>query len=575
MASYLSDGIRVYVEKLIDWDSYFRLKKGEDVDVEAEKGAILGVLEAAAEICQDIETESRAGWAEPARIVDGMVVFPAHVAHGYERLREAGLVSLSVSEKYGGFDLPSFVANIVLQMVARADAALMTIVGLQAGVAEDIQRYGSEEICQEYLPRFASGEVQGAMDLTEPQAGSDLGAITTRATEADGQIFLDGQKVFITNGGAEIHLVLARDAQGFDQSRGTTKGLSLFVCPRSLADGTPNGVGVERLEHKLGIHGSPTAVVCFEHAQAFRIGNKGEGFKAMLDLMNNARLGVAGQGIGIAEAALHEALAYARERKQFGGPIGDQPLMKSMLSRMVLYVEASRALLYRCTTLVDQNQAIEAFLARESDLSEAERESYREEHDRNSIRIRLLTPLAKYLATEYCDSVTRNAIQVHGGLGFMEESVAGRLHLDGIITTIYEGTSEIQVSFALKEIGRGALQVVFEQLERELETMTEAPLREFADKVRAGIAAINEASASLIADPGYALLSARDVGEMVIHVIVGTELLRQAQADPERLDLAVSWVNLKMLELAMYARRVSEGDGSRVERCERIIDLHR
>ena len=575
MAGYLSDGIRVYVEKLIDWDSYFRLKKGDDVDVEAEKSAILGVLETAAEICQDIEVESRAGWAEPARLVDGMVVFPAHVARGYQRLRDAGLVSLSVSEKYGGFDLPSFVGNILLQMIARADAALMTIVGLQAGVAEDIQRYGSEEICQEYLPRFASGEVQGAMDLTEPQAGSDLGGITTRATESGEQIFLDGQKVFITNGGAEIHLVLARDAQGFEQSRGTTKGLSLFVCPRTLPDGTPNGVSVERLEHKLGIHGSPTAVVRLEHAQAFRIAKKGEGFKAMLDLMNNARLGVAGQGIGIAEAALHEALAYARERKQFGAPIGDQPLMKNMLSRMVLYVEASRALLYRCTTLVDQNQAIEAFLARESDLSEAERECYREEQSRNSTRIRLLTPLAKYLATEYCDSVTRSSIQVHGGIGFMEESVAGRLHLDGIITTIYEGTSEIQVSFALKEIGRGALQVVFEQLERELDTMSEAPLRAFADKVRAGIASINDASAALVADPSYALLSARAVGEMVIHVIVGTELLRQAQVDPERLDLAASWVNLKMLELAMYAQRVSEGDVSRVERCERIIDLHR
>ena len=442
-------------------------------------------------------------------------------------------------------------------------------------MAEDIQRYGSEEICQEYLPRFASGEVQGAMDLTESQAGSDLGGITTRAIESEGQVFLEGQKIFITNGGAEIHLVLARDDASFDQSKGSTRGLSLFVCPRTLPDGTPNGVTVERLENKLGIHGSPTAVVRLDHAQAFRIGRKGEGFKAMLDLMNNARLGVAGQGIGIAEAALNEALSFSRSRKQFGMPIGDQPLMKSLLSRMVVYVEASLALLYRCTTLVDQNRAIEDFLARESDISEAERERYSGEQERNTIRIRLLTPLAKYLATEYCDNVTRSAIQVHGGLGFMEESVAGRLHLDGIITTIYEGTSEIQVSFALKEIGRGALQVVFDQLESDLARIDEEPLRELADKVRAGIVAINGVSAALLADPGYALLSARSVGEMVIHVIVGTELLLQAQADPQRVDLAAFWVNLKMLELAMYAQRVSEGDGSRVERCERIIDLHR
>ena len=156
----------------------------------------------------------------------------------------------------------------------------------------------------------------------------------------------------------------------------------------------------------------------------------------------------------------------------------------------------------------------------------------------------------------------------------MQESVSGRLHLDGIITTIYEGTSEIQVSFALKEIGRGALTVVFEQLQNELAEMTEAPLRELAVKVRAGIAEINRASAALLQDPGYALLSARLVGEMVIHVIVGTELLRQAEADPRRFDLAASWVNRKMLELEMYARRVAEGDSSRVERCDRIIDLY-
>jgi len=228
-----------------------------------------------------------------------------------ELLRDAGLVSLSVKEEHGGFDLPTLVCNVVLEMVSRADAGLMTVVGLQTGVAEDIQTFASDDLCREYLPRFASGEFQGAMDLTEPQAGSDLGAITTRAYEENGRYFLEGQKIFITNGGAEVHLVLARDDDSFDQSKETTRGLSLFLTPRTLSDGSPNHVLLERLEHKLGIHGSPTAVVRFERAEAFLVGTKGEGFKAMLELMNNARIGVAAQGVGIAEAALQEAVRYA------------------------------------------------------------------------------------------------------------------------------------------------------------------------------------------------------------------------------------------------------------------------
>jgi alkylation response protein AidB-like acyl-CoA dehydrogenase len=322
----------------------------------AERAALRGVLETCAEICAAIEPESRRLVAARAAR-ERRVVQPAHVRNGYEKLREAGLVSFGVAERFGGFELPATIANVILQMVSRADAALMTVMGLQAGVAEDIQRYASEELCQRYLPRFVSGEVQGAMDLTEPGAGSDLGAIQTRAVEEQGRFFLDGQKIFITNGGAEIHLVLARDADTYDKSKGTTKGLSLFLCPRTLPDGSANPVRVERLEHKLGIHGSPTAVVRFERAEAWRIGVKGDGFRAMLDLMNNARLGVAAQGIGIAEAAVAESIRYSRERKQFGMPIGDQPLMKNLLSRMVLSLEGSRALLYRVSALVDRNTA--------------------------------------------------------------------------------------------------------------------------------------------------------------------------------------------------------------------------
>ena len=576
MSAYLGDAVRVYFEHLVDWDSYFEWSKGADCDPESESEALFSVVETAAQLCAEIEETTRPGWAEEAKLVDGAVVPPKHITDAYERIREAGLISFGVREEYGGFDLPAFVANLLLQMIARADAGLMTMIGLQAGVADDIQEFASEELKQRYLPRMASGELMGAMDLTEPQAGSDLGQITTRAVERDdGRCFVTGGKIFITNGGSEIHLVLARDDETFEQSKGTTRGLSLYIVPRTLPDGTRNPVEVTRLEEKLGIHGSPTAAVRFEEAEGYRIGKQGEGFKAMLSLMNNARLGVAAQGIGIGEAALSTAIAYARERVQFGVPIADQPLMKDKLARMTLALEGGRALLYRACMLIDRNRAIDrAFERGAPGLSDTDRADMERERERNETRIRLQTPLSKYMATEAADSITRDAIQVHGGLGFMAESEVGKLHADAIITTIYEGTSEIQVSFALKEIGKGALSIVFENLEAELKGFDDPDLRPFADKVLEGMQLILDASSALMADMGYALMAAESLAEVVSSVIVGAELLSQARADERRLDLAASWINRRMVDLESRCRRIKEGSSDRLDRCSAIIALN-
>ena len=578
MSEYMGDAVLLYLQELIDWEAYFNWRKGEASDVEVDRAALQEVLETAAQICEEMEPALRAGWHQSAALEDGEVVYPPHIQETLDKLREAGLVSFGVEEEYDGFGLPSFVSNVILQMVSRADAGLMTILGLQAGVAEDIQAYGSEELKRTYLPRFASGEVMGAMDLTEPQAGSDLGAIQTRATEEDGRYFIDGDKIYITNGGCEIHLVLARDAATFDQSKGTTKGLSLYLTPRTLPSGEKNGVSVARLEEKLGIHGSPTAAIHFDHAEGFLVGKQGEGFKAMLSLMNNARLGVAAQGVGIAEAALKVALQYARDRVQFGKPIAEQPLMKDRLAKMTLALEGSRALLYRACALVDQNNAIEKALARASEgsgeLSDAERVELDALYESNATRIRLLTPLAKYMGTEAADDISRDAIQIHGGLGFMAESEVGKLHSDAIITTIYEGTSEIQVSFALKEIGKGALGVVFESLERELKTFEDPKLKEQADKVLEGMNQILGAAGALLADFNYALMSAQSLAEVVASVIAGAELLKQAKADPRRFDLAASWINRRMSDLESRCKRIKEGSVDRLDRAQAIIALN-
>ncbi len=579
MSAYLNDAVLLYVNELIDWETYYHWRKGAQVDVAAERAALIEVLETAASICAEIEKTTRAGWHEEAKLVDGQVVYPDHIRRGYELLAEAGLISFGIEERYQGFELPAVIANIVLQMIARADAGLMTLIGLQAGVADDLQQYGSDELKETYLPRLASGEVMGAMDLTEPQAGSDLGAITTRAfaEEAEeGRFFLTGEKIFITNGGCELHMVLARDDDSFEESKGTTRGLSLYLCPRTLPDGSVNSISVTRLEHKLGIHGSPTATVRFDRAEGFLVGEKGGGFKAMLSLMNNARLGVAAQGIGIAEAALSSAVEYARQRVQFDAPIIEQPLMKNMLASVTLAVEGSRALLYRACRLVDLNRALEKALARSEatgEYSESERVEMEEHRRANDTRIRLLTPLAKYMATEAADEVTRVAIQVHGGIGFMAESEVGKLHSDAIITTIYEGTSEIQVSFALKEIGKGALTAVFEALEAELTSLEDPTLREYADKVRNGMKLILDASGALMADFAYALMSARSLAEVVISVVVAAELLKQAESAPDRFDLAASWINRRMVDLEGRTQRIREGSLDRLERAEKIIAL--
>jgi len=361
MADYFSSGMRLYLDHLVDWKALLEIRSGGSADVDAEVGAYRTILETASALAASFEPEARKNWAAEAELTpDGGAQSPPHIRRAYDQLREAGLVSLTVSERYGGYGLPALLNGVFLEMISRADPSLMMVVGLQTGAASDIERYGSDEVKDAFLPRFTSGEVQGSMDLTEPEAGSDLGGIATRVTDLpDGRVRVDGQKIYISNGGAEIHLVLARTP---DAPEGT-RGISLFVVPKFLleADGSPgrrNDLRCVSIEHKLGIHGSPTAAIRFESAEGFRVGPKGQGFKCMLSLMNNARLGVAAQGIGIAEAALSTALEYAKQREQFGAPIINQPLMKNMLARMTLSLEASRAILYRACALVEKTMRL-------------------------------------------------------------------------------------------------------------------------------------------------------------------------------------------------------------------------
>jgi 3-(methylthio)propanoyl-CoA dehydrogenase len=563
--------IELFIDHRVDWDRYFRLRGGE-VKTAEEVETYKTILRTTGDICADIAAGARDHWHEEARLEQGKVVVPPHIAAGYEKLKGAGLVCLTLSPEYGGYGLPAIVNSAYLEMVSRADPSLMTIIGLQAGVALDLEKYGDEALKRRYLPRFASGELQGSMDLTEPQAGSDLGGIVTRATREDGRYFLDGEKIFITNGGADVHLVLAREASSFEQSKGTTNGLNLMLCPVELPDGRRNGVRVSRVEHKMGIHGSPTCVVEFERAEAFLLGKPGQGFRAMLDLMNNARLGVAAQAIGIAEAAYREAVEHAKQRVQFGAPIIEQPLVKSMLTLMAINIQAARALLYRTCTLLDTTDALRRHLDSERGAADPDRPQLREELERNMQLIRFFTPLCKYYATEISNHVTRQGIQVHGGIGYMAETPAGHYHSDSIITTIYEGTSEIQASFALKEMAKGALFAALEQVRTELQSLDDGHA-DLVTLICRGIQCINDATPALVGDPQYALLNAKRLSEMVIDVVVSAELLAQAHIGEGKLELAQSFIHRHMVAVEMNARRIASGDASRIKRYDKILGL--
>ena len=573
MTDYFGPSMRLYIDELVDWNGYLRLRSGGAADVESEVSAFRSVLETTASLAQSFERRARESWEAEAELTeDGGARPPQHIRDAYDELRTAGLVSLGVSDAYGGAALPGVLNGMYLEMISRADTSLMTVVGLQSGVATDIEKYGDDALKAKWLPRFTAGEVQGSMDLTEPKAGSDLGGIATRGVEQpDATLHVTGSKIFITNGGAEVHLVLVRDADTFEQSKGTTNGLSLVLVPRHLDDGRRNGIRVARLEKKLGIHGSPTCEVVFEEAVGWRLGQKGHGFRAMLDLMNNARLGVAAQAIGVAAAALHDASRYAHERQQFGQPIARQALVLSMLAKMATNIEAARALLYRTFELLDMNQAREAALAR-GDLAPTEAEAERQELERDNVRVRLLTPLCKYFATEICQDVTRDAMQVFGGIGYTMDADVAKLHADSLIMTVYEGTSEIQASFALREMGKGALGVALARVRGELGELASDPLRaELAKLLQGAVGQIEECAQVLFADLPYALLRAKVMAEMVINVKAGVELLRQAGVDAARMDLAESWIRRRVIETDGMAQRIRENHKGRLERDQRIL----
>jgi 3-(methylthio)propanoyl-CoA dehydrogenase len=393
------------------------------------------VLSVMGEICGE-RVAPRAAEAdeEGAHYADGVVTYTAATQDAIQAFKEAGLFGAMLPREYGGLNLPESIYSMLVEIVARAESGLMTVYGLQE-IADMIEEYADEETKQRVLPRMARGEASGAMVLTEADAGSDLGAVGTKATwdEAAGIWHLNGVKRFITNGLADVSVVLARSEEGSTDAR----GLSMFLVEKDET------VKIRRIEHKMGIRSSPTCEIQYVNTPAILIGKRRFGLmRYAMNLMNGARLAVGAQALGIAEAAYREADQYSKERIQFGKPIRVLPAVGRLLLSMRVDIEATRALLAETATWVDLWKAYEKVVTAEGAEISAET---RARHKQCVALAETLTPMVKYCSTEMGNRVCYQSMQVHGGVGYMKEFNIERLFRDVRITNIYEGTSQLQV----------------------------------------------------------------------------------------------------------------------------------
>jgi 3-(methylthio)propanoyl-CoA dehydrogenase len=450
---------------------------------------------------------------------DGTVSYAKGIKESLEMLAKANVMGFTLPHRFGGLNFPNLVYSIATEMVSRADASLMNLFGLQ-GIAETINSFASEEIRQKYLHEFAAGKVTGAMVLTEPDAGSDLQSCKLRAFQDDsGNWYLHGVKRFITNGCGDVLLVLSRSEP--DRSGGL--GLSLFICDRGPT------VHVRRIEDKLGIHGSPTCELFFDNTPCELIGERKRGLAPyVMSLMNGARLGISAQSLGIGEAAYRVARDYAASRKQFGGPIEKLPAVRDMVIDMKIDVEAARALLYETSRVVDYDNCFAKKLEFDPPAGKEHLKQMKEASRRYGRYAGMLTPMTKYLSSEMCNKVAYNAIQVLGGSGFMRDYPCERFARDARITTIYEGTSQLQVVAAVRGVCSGTAAKYIE----ELAALNYEPLvKDLLDILKQNTELLLQAVA-FVKDKGadYMDLYGRAIVDVAIYIIVGYLFCGQASS---------------------------------------------
>jgi len=480
---------------------------------------------------------------------DGSVTRPKAIQESLEKLAQAEVMGFTLPYLFGGLNFPNVIYSMAIEIVSRADAALMNIFGLQ-GIAETINAFASEEIKQKYLYDFAAGKVTGAMVLTEPDAGSDLQAVKLRAfRDGNGQWYLHGVKRFITNGCGDVLLVLARSEPDISDGR----GLSLFVCDRGPT------VHIRRLEDKLGIHGSPTCEIFFDNTPCQLIGERQRGLITyVMSLMNGARIGIAAQSVGIAEAAFRVARDYAASRKQFSVAIEKLPAVRDVLIDMKVAIEAGRALLYETSRVVD----MEIGYAKRLEANPSEDATQAKELKNAARKYKryagLLTPMSKYYCSEICNRVAYDSIQVLGGSGYMRDYPCERHLRDARITTIYEGTSQLQIVAAVRGVCSGTAENLISEyaqqdFDPELSGLPEK-LAEGTEQLKKAIAFVKENGTE------YMDLYGRAIVDIATDLINGYLLCSQAST---KVDMEVTSENgqkipMKERKVATARRYVSK-----------------
>ena len=480
-----------------------------------------------------IEPNSEDVDLEGPHLVDGRMVYASKTFDNLDATRKAGLWGISMPRRYGGLNMPITPYSMASEIVSTADAGFQNIWSLQDCI-ETLYEFGSEEQRQKYIPRVCAGETM-SMDLTEPDAGSDLQRVMLKATfdEENNCWRLNGVKRFITNGDSDIHLVLARSEEGTHDGR----GLSMFIY-----DKRDGGVTVRHIEHKLGIHGSPTCELVYKNAKCELCGNTRLGLiKYVMALMNGARLGIAAQSVGVSQAAYNEGLAYAKERKQFDTAIVEFPAVYDMLSRMKAKLDAGRSILYQTARYVDIYKALDD-IARERKLTPEERA----EQKKYTRLADAFTPLAKGMNSEYANQNAYDAISIHGGSGFIMEYKSQRLFRDARIFSIYEGTTQLQVVAAIRYITNGTyLGIIKEMMESEVSDDLKALKERVAKLVELYEAAINkvkEANDQAVHD-----FLARRLYNMTGGIIMSLLILDDATKAPEMFQKSAN-VYVRMAE---------------------------
>ena len=456
---------------------------------------------------------------EGPHLENGRMIYASKTFENIDATIKAGLHGVSMPRRYGGLNLPNTVFSMLSEVIAAADAGFQNIWSLQSCI-DTLYEFGSEEQRQKYIPRVCNGESM-SMDLTEPDAGSDLQRVMLKATydEKEDCWRLNGVKRFITNGDSDIHLVLARSEEGTKDGR----GLSMFIY-----DKRQGGVDVRHIEHKLGIHGSPTCELTYKNAKAELCGSTRMGLiKYVMALMNGARLGIAAQSVGLGQEAYNEGLAYAKERAQFGQKIIEFPAVYDMLSRMKAKLDAGRSLLYQTARYVDMYKALED-IQRDRKLEADERA----EMKKYSRLADAFTPIAKGMNSEYANQNAYDAISIHGGSGFIMEYKSQRLYRDARIFSIYEGTTQLQVVAAIRYITNGTyLSIIREMLEGQVSEALK-PLRQkvakMVDLYEQSINFVKEAQNQEVQD-----FLARRLYDMTAEIIMALLILDDATRAPE------------------------------------------